>query len=71
MVDSQKKRVEFSESPKRPEGSKEDSSDSDRDDQDATQEQPRPLRRPVRVTVPPIRYGWEDDHVSFALIIET
>jgi len=28
------------------------------------------LRRLVRVTVPPTRYDWEDDHVSFALVIE-
>ena len=69
-ADTQKKRVEFSESPKRPEGSKEDSSDSDRDDQDATQEQPRPLRRSVRVTMPPTRYDWDENHVSFALVTE-
>ena len=36
-----------------------------------TQEQPRPLRQSVRVTVPPIRYGWDEDHVSFALVTET
>jgi len=29
------------------------------------------LRRSVRVTVPPIRYGWDDDHVSFALVTKT
>ena len=70
-VDTQEKGVKFSDSPKRPEGSEEDSSDSDGDDQEATQEQPKPLRRLVRVTAQPTRYGWEDDHVSFALVIET
>ena len=29
------------------------------------------MRRSVRVTVPPIIYGWNDDHVSFALVTET
>ena len=29
------------------------------------------MRRSVRVSVPPIRYGWEDDHVSFALVTKT
>ena len=29
------------------------------------------MRRSVRVTVPPIRYGWDEDHISFALVIET
>ena len=28
------------------------------------------MRRSVRVKVPPIRYGWDDDHVSYALVIE-
>ena len=28
------------------------------------------MSQSVRVTVPPIRYGWEDDHVSFALVTE-
>jgi len=70
-ADTQKKEVEFSESPKRPERSEEDSSDSDGDEQEATKEQLRPLRWSVRVTVSPTRYGWEDDHVSFALVIET
>ena len=28
------------------------------------------MRQSVRLTVPPIRYGWEDDHVSFALVTE-
>ena len=63
---TQEKEVEFSESPKRPEGSEEDSSDPNEDNQEATQEQPRPLRRSVKVTVPPTRYGWEDNHVFFA-----
>jgi len=69
-ADTQEKKVEFSESPKRSEGSEEDSLDSDGDEQEATQEQPRPLRRSVRVTMPPTRYGWEDDHVSLALLTE-
>ena len=38
-ADTQEKRVEFSESPKRPERSEENSSDSDGDNEDATQEQ--------------------------------
>ena len=69
-TDTQKKGVEFSENPKRPEGLEENSSDSDGDDQEAIQKQPRPLRRSVRVAVPPTRYGWEDDHVSFTLVKE-
>ena len=32
--------------------------------------QSRLLRRSERVLVPPIRYGWEDDQVSFALVTE-
>ena len=28
------------------------------------------MRRSVRVTVPPIRYGGGDAHVSFVLVIE-
>jgi len=55
-TDTPKKDVEFSESLKRPEGSEEDSSDSDGDEQEATQKQP-PLRRLVSVTVPPIWYS--------------
>ena len=70
-MDTQEKEVEFSESPKRPKGSEEDSSDSDGDKQKATQEQCRSLRRSVRVMVPRTRYDWKDDHVSFALVIET
>ena len=57
-TDNQKKKVEFSESLKRPEESEEDSSNSDRNEYEATQEQPRPLRWSVRVTVSPTRYGW-------------
>src|SRR3954471_9411885 len=38
-------------------------------DDEATQVQPRPLRRSARISVPPARYGW-DDHVSFALVTE-
>jgi len=44
-ADTQKKGVEFSDSPKRPEGSEDDSSDSYGDKHEATQEQPTPLRR--------------------------
>jgi len=33
--------------------------------------QPRLLRRLDRVLVPPIRYGWDEDQVSFALVMET
>ena len=44
LVNTQEKEVEFSEKPKRPEGSEEESSDLDRDHQEATQEQPKPLR---------------------------
>jgi len=40
-----------------PEGSEENSSDLDGDEQKATQEQSRHLRRSVRVKVPQIRYG--------------
>ena len=29
------------------------------------------MSRSVRVTVPPTRYGWDDDHVSFVLVTET
>jgi len=41
-VDTHEKRVEFSESPKRPDRSDEDFSDSDGDEQETTQEKPRP-----------------------------
>ena len=68
LADTQEKRVEFSESTKRLDVIEEDSSDLDGDEQKATKEQPRPLRRSVKVTMPLIRYGWEDDHVSFALV---
>ena len=64
------KGVEFSDSLKRPEGSKEDSSDSDGDKHETTQEQLRPLRMSIRVTMTPTRYDWEDDHVSFVLVTE-
>ena len=37
----------------------------------ATQEQPIPLRWSVTIAMPPIRYGWKDDHVSFALVTKT
>ena len=29
------------------------------------------MRWSVRVTVPPTRHDWEDDHVSFTLVTET
>ena len=29
------------------------------------------MRRSVRVIVPPTRYDWDEDHVSFALVTET
>ena len=29
------------------------------------------MKRSVRVTVPPIRYEWDEHHVSFALVTET
>jgi len=32
--------------------------------------QPRLLKRSVGVTVPPTRYSWKDDHISFALVTE-
>ena len=67
---TQGKKVESSESPKRPEWSEEDFLDLDGDKQKATQEQHRALRWSVRVTMPPTRYDLEDDHVSFALITE-
>jgi len=66
-----KKNLSSQKALKRPEGSEEDSSDSDRDEHEATQEQPRSLKRSVRVTVPPTRYSREDDHVSFTLVIKT
>ena len=43
-ADTQVKKIEFSEIPKKPERSEEDSSDSDGAEHEATQEQPRPLR---------------------------
>ena len=46
---TQKKEVEFSESLKRPEESEKVSSDLDGDEQEATQEKPRLLRRSVRL----------------------
>jgi len=70
-ADTQEKGVEFSNIPKRPEGSEENSSDSDGDKQKATQEQLRPFRWLVRVTVLPTRYDWDEDYVSFALVTET
>ena len=56
LADTQEKKVEFSKNSKLADGLEEDSSDSDGDEHEATQEQPRPLRQSVRVTVPPIRY---------------
>jgi len=29
------------------------------------------LRWSVRVTIPPTRYSWDENHVSFALVTET
>jgi len=52
-------------------GQKRTPRDSDEDEQEATQEQPRLLRRSIRVTAPPARYDWEDKYVSIALVIET
>jgi len=46
-ADTQEKSVEFSENPKRPDESEEDSSDSDGDEYKATQEQPKPLRHQI------------------------
>ena len=43
-TDSQEKGVEFSDSPKKPDGSNEDFSYSNRDEQEAIQKQSRPLR---------------------------
>ena len=69
-VDSQVE-VEVLEVPKSPEGTTEET-EIERDGEQATQEQPRPLRRSSRTVVPPSRYGWEDedDHVSYALFTE-
>ena len=65
------KGVEFSDAPKKHDGSDGNSSYSDGDKQEATQEQLKLLRQSVRVSVPPTRYDWEDDRVSFALVTET
>jgi len=70
-ADSHVKGVEFSDGPKRPDGSDKDSSDLNVDEPEATQEQSRPLKRSDRVSVPPTRYDWENDHVSFALVAGT
>ena len=56
-IDTQKKIVKFSENPKRPDKSNENSTDSDGDEYETTQEQPKPLRRSSRATLPPTRYG--------------
>jgi len=56
-ADTKKKEVEFSKSPKRPEGSEKDSLNSDRDEQESTQEQAIPLRWLVRLMVLPTRYS--------------
>jgi len=69
-TESQAKKVEFSNDPKKPDGLDEDS-DSDRDEHGATQQQPKLLRQSNRVSVSLTRYGWENDHVSFVLVIET
>jgi len=70
-TNTQEKKVEFLDNPKRPDESEEDSSDSYRNEQKATQKQPRPLRQSIRVTVPPAWYGWKDDHDSLAFVTET
>ena len=70
-ANSQREEFEFSDDSNRPVGSDEDSSVSGGDRQEATQEQKvqsRPLRRSDRVSVPSIRYGWEENQVSFALV---
>ena len=70
-VDSQVKEVEFSCGLTKPDGSGKDTSVSDDDEQEATQAQPRLLRRSARILLPPTRYGQEDDdHVSFVLVTE-
>ena len=45
LVDTQEKEIELSENPKRPDGSEDNSSDSDGDEQRLLKSQPRPLRR--------------------------
>jgi len=55
-TDTRVKIVEFSDSPKRHDESDKNSSDSDGDEQNATQEQPRQLSQSVRVSVSPTRY---------------
>ena len=55
-ADSQAKEIEFSDSSKKPDGSDEDPSESDGDEHEATQQQPRSLRQSDRVLVPPLRY---------------
>jgi len=54
-----------------PDKSDEDSSDSDRNEQETTQEQPRSLKQSVRISMPPTKYHWEDNHASFTLITKT
>jgi len=59
--------------PNKPVRSDEDSSVSYGNMQESIQEQLvqlRPLWRSDIVSVPPIRYDWEEDQVSFALVTE-
>jgi len=65
-ADSQTESVEFSEIS----DTSVENSETGGDIDEATQEQPRPLRRSSRISVPPTRYGWSDEHVSFALVTE-
>ena len=44
LADTQEKEVELSENPKRPDGSEDNSSDSDGDERRLLKSQPRPLR---------------------------
>jgi len=65
-VDSQREEFEFSDDSNKSVG-------SDEDRQEATQEQHvqlRPLRWPNKVSIPPIKYDWEEDQISFALVTE-
>ena len=71
LADSQRDEFQFSDDPIKPFGSDEDSVVSDGDRKESTREQhvqARSLRRPDRVLVPPIRYGWKENQVSFKLV---
>ena len=58
-TDTQVKGVELSDDLNRPDGSDKNFSDSNGDEQEATEEQLRPLRRLIKLLVLPIRYGWK------------